>query len=138
MDLSLVLDEEGVPHELRSLGDGQWALLIEDVDAERAESALQAFERENPLVAPPAPAPREKVEPGAGVVAGWIFALSLLGFHFCVRSEWYARGAADAAAIVHGQWWRAITALTLHADEGHAAGNAILGGFLLALLARRL
>src|SRR5678815_5123250 len=31
---------------------------------------------------------------------------------------------------------RAITALTLHADAPHVAGNAVLGGLLLALLAR--
>ena len=31
-----------------------------------------------------------------------------------------------------------MTALTLHADAGHAVGNAVLGGLLLALLARAL
>jgi len=29
-----------------------------------------------------------------------------------------------------------VTALTLHGDAGHAVGNAVLGGLLLALLAR--
>ena len=51
-------------------------------------------------------------------------------------SPWFARGSANAAAILRGEWWRAVTALTLHGDAGHVAGNAVLGGFLLALLAR--
>src|SRR5262249_36887881 len=51
-------------------------------------------------------------------------------------SPWFDRGSADAAAILRGEWWRSVTALTLHADAGHVAGNAVLGGLLLALLAR--
>jgi len=138
MDLSLVLDEEGIAHELRSMSDVQWALFVDDADAQRAESAVQAFERENP---PPAARPRPDDSPpvGDGFVAGWLFGISLLAFHLWLGGDgrWYARGAADAAAIVRGEWWRTVTALTLHADEAHAAGNAALGGFLLAVLARR-
>jgi membrane associated rhomboid family serine protease len=40
--------------------------------------------------------------------------------------------------MVGGEWWRAATALTLHADAGHAAGNAVALGLLLWALARRL
>src|SRR2546423_11124719 len=54
MDLSLVLDQEGVPHQLRSLGDEQCALaILDDDDAARAESAVSAFEHENPIVQRP-------------------------------------------------------------------------------------
>src|SRR5947209_4283384 len=50
----------------------------------------------------------------------------------------FRRASADAAAILRGEWWRTVTALTLHADAGHAVGNAVLGGVLLALLAQML
>lgn len=138
MDLSLVLDQESIAHELRSVGDEQWALLIEDQDAQRAEAAVAAFERENPLqVRRPEP-----VRSTAGAVAcGLVFFLALLMMHVwtgpdSAASPWFARGSADAAAILRGEWWRAVTALTLHGDAGHAVGNAVLGGLLLALLAR--
>ena len=34
-------------------------------------------------------------------------------------------GAADATKILHGQWWRALTAVTLHENIGHLVGNVI-------------
>ena len=34
------------------------------------------------------------------------------------------RGSADAGRIVAGEWWRTVTALTLHADAPHVIGNA--------------
>ena len=138
MDLSLVLDQEGIAHELRGAGEERWALLIEDGEAARAEAAVAAFERENP-VAPPR---EEMPQPAGGAVAGGlIFFLSLLALHVWTGpgsegSAWFSRGGADAAAILRGEWWRGITALTLHADAGHAVGNAVLGGLLLTLLAR--
>jgi membrane associated rhomboid family serine protease len=138
MDLSLVLDQEGIAHELRSVGDEQWALLIEDQDAQRAEAAVAAFERENPLQVRRS----EPVRSTAGAVAcGLVFFFALLTMYVWTgpdspASPWFARGSADAAAILRGEWWRAVTALTLHGDAGHAVGNAVLGGLLLALLAR--
>jgi rhomboid protease GluP len=138
MDLSLVLDQEGIAHELRRVGYEHWALQIEDQDAGRAEVAVAAFERENPLeVRRPEP-----VGSTAGAVTcGLVFFLALLTMYVwtgpdSAGSSWFARGSADAAAILRGEWWRAVTALTLHGDAGHAAGNAVLGGLLLALLAR--
>ncbi len=138
MDLSLVLEQEGIPHELRRLGEAHWALQINDTDAARAEVAIVAFEQENPLeVRRP-----EGFHPVAGAVAaGLAFALVLVTFYLrtgpeSAGSPWFERGSADAAAILRGEWWRSVTALTLHADAGHAAGNAVLGGLLLALLAR--
>ncbi len=141
MDLSLVLDEEGVAHEVRSAGEERWALVVADADAARAEAALLAFERENPLPAP-ARAP-ETPWASSAVVCGVVFFLSLLALQVWTgppspASAWFERGSADAAAILRGEWWRAVTALTLHADAGHAVGNAVLGGLLLALLARSL
>lgn len=138
MDLSLVLDMEGIAHDLRSVGEEQWALLVDDVDGERASAALAAFELENA----PRPVVPEPVPVSDGVVAAALFALPILLFQLWTGPEsanaWFTRGDADAAAIVHGQWWRSVTALTLHADAGHASGNALLGAIFVALLARRL
>jgi membrane associated rhomboid family serine protease len=138
MDLSLVLDQEGIAHEVRRLGDELWAIQIDDKDAGRAEAAVAAFERENPLeVRRPEP-----VHTTAGAVAcGLVFSFALLTMYVwtgpdSAGSPWFERGSADAAAILRGECWRAVTALTLHGDAGHVAGNAVLGGLLLALLAR--
>lgn len=141
MDLSLVLDEEGIPHELRGAGEERWTLVVEEADAARAEAAVAAYERENPV-----PQLRRELparSSTAPVACGLFFFLSLLALHVwtgpdSAGSPWFERGSADAAKILAGEWWRALTALTLHADAGHAVGNAVLGGLLLALLARSL
>jgi len=140
MDLSLVLDEEGIAHELRSAGEERWALMVDEADLARAQAALTTFERENP---PPAPRVQTSRSPTPALACGLLFFLSILAFHVWTGPEssaspWFSRGSADAAAILRGEWWRTVTALTLHADAGHAVGNAVLGGLLLALLAHAL
>ena len=52
-------------------------------------------------------------------------------------SPWFARGAVDAAAVRAGEWWRTVTALTLHADFGHLIGNVLVGGVVIHLLCKR-
>lgn len=45
-------------------------------------------------------------------------------------------GAADAERICNGEWWRTVTALTLHADAAHLLGNLFGLVFLGYLVAR--
>jgi membrane associated rhomboid family serine protease len=40
-------------------------------------------------------------------------------------TRWLEVGTAAAAKILHGQWWRVFTALTLHQDVMHLVGNVI-------------
>ncbi len=47
------------------------------------------------------------------------------------------RGGADAHLILQGEWWRCLTATTLHADHEHLLGNMLSGFFILNLLQRR-
>jgi len=139
MDLSVVLDQEGIPHEVHRIEEARWALQIDDADAARAEAAIAAFEQENPPEVRRLP---PVLHPTTGALAsGVAFALALVAIYVRTGPEspgspWFDRGSADAAAILRGEWWRSVTALTLHADAGHVAGNAVLGGLLLALLAR--
>lgn len=50
---------------------------------------------------------------------------------------WLAAGALDTLAVrLHHEWYRAVTALTLHADAAHLCGNIAFGALFLALLAR--
>jgi membrane associated rhomboid family serine protease len=97
-------------------------------EGERAAAALAAYEHENP----PAPPDREEPTAPLHLAAGLGISALLLAF-FAVTGprdfavHWFERGSADAERILHGEPWRVVTALSLHADLGHVLGNAIAG-----------
>jgi rhomboid protease GluP len=123
---AVVLAAAGIPHWQRERLDG-WALFVTPDDVVTALEALAAYDRENatdddgPDEAPPA---------RPLTIAGVVVALLLVGF-FAITgpraggSSWFEHGSADAARIMAGEWWRTVTALTLHADAPHLAGNAV-------------
>src|SRR5207248_1995931 len=71
-------------------------------------------------------------------VIGLVFALLVLASFLAQTDTALERGAAEAARILRGDWWRAVTALTLHIDAAHAGGNALAGAIALSALAHRL
>ena len=106
-------------------------------DAERARAELYRYLRENEKVgAGDAPQPIER-----SVAAAVVYALVLVAFDVASRRnafglDWWHAGVADAALIQAGAWWRAITALFLHADALHLAGNLIFGAAFGVMLAQ--
>jgi membrane associated rhomboid family serine protease len=133
---SLVLCAEAIPHRVEPGALG-WMIWVPTIDLARARASLAAWRSEN---RPPLEEPRRRWE---GQTPAPIFAAICLAGQLATgprdeRLAWFARGSADAAAIVHGELWRCATALTLHADLAHALGNAVCGYVLLDALARRL
>lgn len=137
MDRSVVLESAGIAHELQPTPGGGWALVVDDAQASAAREALSSWEAENAL----RPASPESPEYGpslAGLVAAaTVLALSVqLGLG--PSGGFFQRGSADAALILQGQWWRAVTALTLHADAEHVVANAVALAVFLGAVARRI
>jgi rhomboid protease GluP len=135
-DWHLALLSDELPHRLEEV-DGQWALIVLERDRAWATEMLDDYdaERRERAEAPPAPA-----APDAPSRLGIASALLLLGFHFFVvgvgAARWLAAGESDAALVLHGQPWRAVTALTLHADWVHVGGNAVVAAILFTALGR--
>jgi len=133
-EAALVLEASGL-HPLVTNGPDGFALLVPADEAAAAREALAAFERENPAPAP-APPPPTGLDPVA-VPHALAVSAALVAFFVVtgVRragAPWFERGAADAARILGGEPWRAITALTLHADLAHVVGNAVAGAVFCA------
>ena len=114
-----------IRHRLALTADG-WAVVVLLDDGPRASAALAAYDEEN--------RPKERdVDPPLGwsaIALCVTVALLLLGFFVLTGSRaagvfWFEHGSASAERILRGEVWRTITALTLHADLGHALGNAI-------------
>jgi membrane associated rhomboid family serine protease len=123
---ALVLAAEGIPARVRGGPEG-FVLEVPAPARAAAESALEAFARENvPRPVPPAPpvldraAARHALACAALLLAGY----AVTGPEGGAVAE---QARAEAAAIRAGEWWRALTALGLHADGGHVLGNAIAG-----------
>jgi rhomboid protease GluP len=132
---AVVLAAADIPHWLRRRLDG-WALIVPGPDAAAALESLDAYDREN---AGEGADRRGAVAPSHPVtLAGFYVALLLIGLFAITgsrqaHSEWFQRGSADAARMIAGEWWRAVTALTLHADVPHLLGKGV--GLWLLLLA---
>lgn len=129
-DLVLVLEARGFASEARFV-DGIWYLFVPSDHAEGARYELRAYARENAK-------PRGGERKIATIASGWpgvllfvlvLVATAVLASQQWFDANWFVAGRADAEAIRGGEWWRIATALTLHADREHLAGNIVFGSF---------
>ncbi len=133
-DWALVLTAAGIHHHVDER-DGQFALLVAVEDEPRAQEALTGFDDEGaPEQAPPVP--DRGPSPLGVLVAATFGAMFVVTGTRAAGSRWFDLGSASADAIIHGAWWRAVTALTLHADLLHLAGNVIASLIFVAAVGR--
>jgi len=130
----LVLLAQGLTPSVHRSADGV-VLSVPEEELETALASLSAYERENP----PKLHEREHPIEAPNWIAGILIAELLLGFYFVTAMRnttvpWFERGSADAGRILLGELWRAVTALTLHADLAHAASNAAAAAIFLSVL----
>jgi membrane associated rhomboid family serine protease len=120
----LVLLSQGLSPRIHRTSDG-FVLTVPRYEMDRALAGLAAYENEDLSKAPR----RDVSIAWVNLFAGAALGLLLLGF-FSVTAvsnserPWLERGSANAGRIFDGELWRAVTALTLHADVAHAVSNA--------------
>ncbi|MBN8586813.1 MAG: rhomboid family intramembrane serine protease [Rhodothermia bacterium] len=131
----LVLQSKRIPYRITKEGE-MGRLWVPTAFSNSAITELNGFLNEQPVVTEKSPALGEGkgFEPILMAIAGWIF------FHLFVHqahhASWIPLGAAQKSEIIAGSWWRALTALTLHADAQHLLGNMLFGGFIFFWLSR--
>jgi rhomboid protease GluP len=141
---ALVLDSRSVPCLIEARDDGMH-LLVPPEQYERALYELDCYIRENINWPPLTPQASPLFENTLATVSILIL---LATFHNLTRidislpgissPDWVAAGNAQAAKILDGQWWRLVTALTLHADWAHRSSNLAIGGIFVIFLCREL
>ena len=132
-----MLASAGIPHRLDPTGEGL-TLSVPEEEAGRAREALDALDAEERAHARPPVAPDRPVPWVLGIAVGLLL---LEGFVItgppAGGSRWFERGAA-IAGLMRAEPWRSVTALTLHLDVAHVAGNALATAVLLPAVAQRL
>jgi membrane associated rhomboid family serine protease len=134
-ELALVLQAVGLAHQLVEAAEGS-RLYVPAPLATAAREQLARFQAENrgPQIEEDALVPRTGWLPG---VLLWIGVLAVA--YVCERMrtlgwDWWGAGIADGNAIRSGEWWRAVTALTLHEDIAHLFGNLVFGALFVGAL----
>ncbi len=131
---SLALAAKDLAYVIERDGD-TWTLQVEESALGIAELELSSFEAEQLQRPVPEPAADDGKIPTLSLyVAGWILSAFFLAQQLG-GPEWTGRGAAGSRAIVEQwEWWRALTALTLHGDLGHLVANLGAGLLFVAFL----
>jgi membrane associated rhomboid family serine protease len=140
---ALVLTALGIASAVRF--DGlEFALCVQAPDALAAQYQLQLYEAESRTEKPVA---HDRAPPSPSYPHAWIgcllYVAVLVAIGYAVAHgvgplDAFERGELDAGRVQSGQWWRAWTALTLHLDAAHLAGNLGAGVWFGYLAARQL
>jgi membrane associated rhomboid family serine protease len=137
---ALVLAAAGIPYRIEHDGAG-FFLLVPDSDAPQAQAALDAYDEEaggerHAAFVERSSSPRLAWAVGVAVATVLLAFFALTGPP-AAGSRWFEHGAASARLIVGGEPWRAVTALTLHVNAFHVAGNALATAVLLPAIVQQ-
>jgi rhomboid protease GluP len=127
-EFSLVLEAKAIEHNMEESG-GSWVLTVTPglVHLAYEEISRYSAERGAPRAIP------SQAEPFGGAASGaigYLLILLLIAYSAGIGlfgADWLSLGALDAGAP--REWWRALTALTLHLDQEHLLGNLLFGVF---------
>ncbi len=135
-EFNLVLQAVNLPSQVVEY-ENRFYLLVEEAQAEDAYEQLHLYINEN---APEEILARPLQPLAKGFLGAYLYGLTLLligSFKatYTFGVDWYHQGLAHSEKLLSDQWWRSITALTLHADIAHLVGNigfGVLFGILVS------
>ncbi|MCE9594395.1 MAG: rhomboid family intramembrane serine protease [Planctomycetes bacterium] len=139
-ELALVLRAMSIDNAIRQEGPSMWAIVVLEHDFARALDEVQRYELENRGWPPRSDEAARKSDwvTSVGIFIALLIVLHVAATRGAFGLDWYRAGAADGAAMRGGEWWRAITALTLHSGVGHLLGNLIFGSFFAFVVTQSL
>jgi rhomboid protease GluP len=139
MESRLVLESTGIATDVVHQ-DGEWLLLADPSHFAAAMAELEAYRLDNENVSKSVTARVPTFQ--------WAF-IGVLGYAAVIvviaifsgspesRPRWISLGRMQAGDVMAGQYWRTVTALTLHNDVGHLLSNLAYGS-VFGLLAGRI
>ena len=141
---SLVLRTANIPSVIE-FENRSWVIKVSSLHEKKALREIAAFMEENSDWPPHRPQKKTplpvltKYQPPTILMMGALVIFFLITGPWSANSVWFSNGAVSGKQILeNGQWYRLVTALTLHADVVHLFGNIIIGGLLAHFLCRLL
>ncbi|HBG05818.1 MAG: rhomboid family intramembrane serine protease [Geobacteraceae bacterium GWC2_58_44] len=126
-------------------GEAGWQLLVPEERLAAALRELRLFVEENRNWPPSLPPVRPMIEntlPTLSILILLATFHNLTGLDLAIMGrhpvDWIEIGNAHGSQILNGEWWRLVTALTLHADWLHLFSNLAIGGVFIIYLCRDL
>ena len=136
---SLVLSAMEINHTITE-SNTNYGIKVAEHEAQKAKYHIEAYLAENEGW-PPQTSTYE--ETSSGIHPPTIMLIGALMLFYSVtggwdsQSTWFYLGRGDSTAIINsGQYFRLVTALTLHADLTHLLSNCFIGAFLIHFFCR--
>jgi membrane associated rhomboid family serine protease len=130
-EASFVLRALGIEHQLTQL-ESRWQLSVPAENAAQASEELESYRAESRLDPQHGPVRLAEVDRGWAGVAGYaavVLMAAIAANQQLFGAPWVASGRLEVDRVLAGEWWRPVTALTLHVDAAHLASNLVFGGF---------
>ena len=128
-ELRFVLESLGIKSKIKQFRGG-WLILVPSAEAIRAVEEIASYQRESaeqsserPILIPT----YGGALLGVSVYAGVLMLVAVLMGRSGLGFDWWTAGQMQAGLVLEGQWWRTVTALTLHLDPGHIGSNLVFG-----------
>jgi len=120
----LVLSSAGISHHVRIRGHG-WEIRVKDTDDEKAVIAIEQYLKENPEVQKTEDPLYYKYQ---RTYTGIWVSILLIAVHVAItingKNDVFVKTYGSSAFhILHGELYRSVTSLMLHADSLHLMGN---------------
>ena len=123
-----MLTSTGIGHVVEPGADGD-TLWVDAAEHRRAADQIGRYLRENharPAALLSWPRYRHAIW-GVVAYAAVLMAVTGAALYRLGERSWVDRGVLEIGLLERGEWWRAFTALTLHADLGHLLANLAFG-----------
>ena len=134
-DDSLVLLSQGISHRLLRSIEGPFLIFVLPEHEARAQEQLALYRKENPPKEENPPIPLSfSLQPFWVLLAPTIITL----IDFTDKVNFRTPGISDASKVLKGEWWRTLTAQTLHGDVRHLASNLICGYIVMNMITFRI
>jgi len=133
LEWSLVLQAMSVEHTILQL-ENYWKIEVAPEIISFAETQIWLYENEMNGIEPVAALSSQVDSLSSLIIPFIMIVFHLIITRYVTDVNWFEQGIASVKMIYEGEWWRVVTALTLHGGLVHLFSNLIIGSIVVSSL----